>query len=127
THHYALEHLKKHQPRVLFISYGETDDFAHGGRYDAYLKSAWQTDQFIKDLWEWVQSHPQYKDKTTFIITTDHGRGTVPVDTRRSHGPERDRAGRAWRAVVGRAWRPARDVKPAGGVLEDQVARLGRA
>lgn len=127
THHYALEHLKKHQPRVLFISYGETDDFAHGGRYDAYLKSAWQTDQFIKELWEWVQSHPQYKDKTTFIITTDHGRGTVPVDTWRSHGTEINGADQIWMAVIGPDTPATGEVKTAGQLYQNQVARTAAA
>ena len=38
------------------ISYGETDDFAHDGQYDAYLTSAHQTDAFIRELWDWVQA-----------------------------------------------------------------------
>ena len=40
THHFALEHIKKKLPRLVYIAYGETDDFAHNGKYDAYLKSA---------------------------------------------------------------------------------------
>ena len=39
THHYALEHIKRDQLKVVHIAYGETDDFEHDGRYDAYLKS----------------------------------------------------------------------------------------
>ena len=29
----------------------------------------------IEELWNYVQSDPFYKDQTTIIITTDHGRG----------------------------------------------------
>ena len=43
THHYAKEYIKKHKPKVVYISYGETDDFAHDGDYDHYLHSAYQT------------------------------------------------------------------------------------
>ncbi len=76
THNYALEALKNQKPRLIYIAYGETDDFAHEGKYDSYLKSAHRTDQFIKELWNYTQSDDFYKDQTTFIITTDHGRGT---------------------------------------------------
>ncbi|MGM5630033.1 alkaline phosphatase family protein [Apibacter raozihei] len=76
THNYALETIKKEKPRLVFIGYGETDDFAHDGSYNHYLESAHVNDQMIRELWEYVQSDSYYKDQTTFIITTDHGRGT---------------------------------------------------
>ena len=99
THHYALEYAKKYHPRLLYIAYGETDDFAHNGDYDAYLRSAHQTDQFIADLWDFVQKDPVYRGKTTFLITTDHGRGTQPLDTWRSHGTDIEGADEIWYAV----------------------------
>jgi Sulfatase len=101
THHYALEYLKRSRPRLLYVAYGETDDFAHNGDYDAYLRSAHQTDAFIRDLYEWTQSDPQYRDKTTFIVTTDHGRGTVPLDTWRGHGDDVVGADQIWLAIFG--------------------------
>lgn len=101
THHFAMEYVKKHQPRLLYIAYGETDDFAHDGEYDQYLKSTHQTDQFIKELWQYIQSTEGYKDKTTMIITTDHGRGTEPKDTWKSHGTEIRDADQIWIAALG--------------------------
>jgi hypothetical protein len=44
THHYALEALRVQKPSILYLAYGETDDWAHDGKYDEYLKSAKQTD-----------------------------------------------------------------------------------
>ncbi|MGH7472062.1 MAG: alkaline phosphatase family protein, partial [Longimicrobiales bacterium] len=76
THNYALEYLKRERPRLLYIAYGETDDFAHDERYDFYLQAARRTDGFIRELWEWLQSDSAYRARTTLIITTDHGRGT---------------------------------------------------
>lgn len=123
THHYALEYIKKTTPRVVYIAYGETDDFAHDGRYDSYVKSAWQTDQFIKQLWEWVQSNPRYKDKTTFVITTDHGRGTVPLATWKGHGDEVDGADQIWIAVIGPDTPALGEVKTSGQLYQNQVAK----
>ena len=60
-----------------------------------------KTDAFISEVWDYAQGHPQYKDKTTMIITTDHGRGTVPKDTWRSHGTKISGADQIWIAVIG--------------------------
>ena len=74
THHAAMEWLKTRKPRVLYISYGETDEWAHAGFYRSYLDAAHQVDQWIREIWEFVQSDPQYRNKTTIFITVDHGR-----------------------------------------------------
>lgn len=123
THYFALEHLKKNQPRVMYIAYGETDDFAHDGEYDQYLKSAQRTDQFIKDLWTWVQSDKNYKHKTTFLITTDHGRGTQPIETWRHHGDEIVGAGQIWLAVIGPDTPAAGEQTKPGQLYQNQVAK----
>jgi hypothetical protein len=71
----AKEYLVKHQPRVLYIGLGETDEWAHMRRYDLYLEAANRSDRYVQELWELLQSLPQYSDKTTLVVTTDHGRG----------------------------------------------------
>ena len=78
THGYAMDALKSQNPRVIYIAYGETDDFAHDGNYDRYIDAAHRTDMMLSKLWQWVQSSPAYRDRTTLIITTDHGRGSTP-------------------------------------------------
>lgn len=102
THHYALEHMKKRHPELVYIAYGETDDFAHEGHYDAYLKSANTTDSFIKELWEYTQQDPFYKDNTVFIISTDHGRGAMDLKTWTGHGSNVKDAGSVWFIVFGK-------------------------
>ncbi len=84
THGYAMEALKSRKPRVIYISYGETDDFAHDGSYDRYIDAAHRTDRMLSNLWDLLQSDPFYRGNTTLIISTDHGRGNTP-DTWRSH------------------------------------------
>lgn len=75
TFQYAMEYLKRERPRVTFIGFDGTDHFGHKGQYDEYLKAAHSADQMIAKLWSWIQSQPDYRDKTTLFITTDHGRG----------------------------------------------------
>lgn len=102
THYYALETMKKSHPRLVYVAYGETDDFAHDGDYEAYLKSAHTTDGMIKELWDFTQHDSFYKGNTLFIITTDHGRGTEPLDTWRSHGSDIKGANEVWMVLFGK-------------------------
>lgn len=101
TFYYAFEYLKRKQPRVLFIGFDETDEHAHKGHYDEYLKSANRSDEMISRLWTWVQSHPKYKDQTTMIITTDHGRGKGHRNSWKNHGRLAFGSGQAWFAILG--------------------------
>src|SRR5262249_16864615 len=71
----AMYYLKSSYPRVMSLSYNETDEWAHASRYMDYLEAAHSVDKWISDIWNYVQSSPQYKDKTALFITVDHGRG----------------------------------------------------
>ncbi len=86
THEFMMEYLKNQRPKALYISFGETDDFAHDGYYDLHILAAKRTDDFIRRIWEWVQNDPEYKDKTTLLITTDHGRGHRNLEEWKHHG-----------------------------------------
>lgn len=110
THNYAKEYLKKNSPRLVLIAYGETDEFAHSGAYDEYLKAAQNTDRYIQDIWEWIQSDSRYRDKTTMIITTDHGRGNGRRSWR-SHGAGRAGSNHTWFAIIGPDTEPLGEVK----------------
>jgi len=122
THHFALEHLKKEHPKLVYISYGETDDFAHDGDYDAYLSSAHTTDKFIKELWGFVENDPFYKDNTTIIITTDHGRGTTPIDTWRNHGSDVQGADEVWLMAFGYGVKPMGEITMNKQLYTNQIA-----
>ncbi len=96
----AIEHLKKRQPRVLFIGLGETDEYAHEGRYDHYLDAAHRFDAMLRRLWDTVQSSPHYRDKTSLIVTTDHGRGDAPEGWKH-HGETTKGSEMIWLAAIG--------------------------
>jgi hypothetical protein len=100
VHVAMLDYVKEHHPRVLFVGYGETDSWAHSGRYDQVLLSAQGVDRFIGELWNTMQAMPDYRGTTTFIITTDHGRGSGPVDWK-EHGVEQPGSEDIWIAVIG--------------------------
>lgn len=98
THYNALEYLKTKQPDVLYISYGETDDWAHADNYFYYLNAAHQVDKWLQDLWNYVQHNPYYKDETALVVTTDHGRGEQKWT---SHGRSIPGSDQMWFLLIG--------------------------
>jgi hypothetical protein len=101
TYQYAFDFLQRHKPRLLYIAFDETDEYAHEGEYGQYLNAANALDGFIQNIWEWTQSDYRYKNKTTLIVTTDHGRGDDPIDYWRHHGSDVQGAEKVWLAVLG--------------------------
>lgn len=101
THYEAMEYLKTRRPKVLYIGYGETDEWAHSGHYRDYLEAAHQFDAWLKDIWNFIQNDPQYKNKTSLFITVDHGRGDLNKEQWRDHGSEIPGADEIWFAVMG--------------------------
>jgi hypothetical protein len=95
-----LDYVKSSHPRLLFVGYGETDNWAHSGRYDLVLESAHQFDHFVRQLWETMQAMPEYRDQTTFIVTTDHGRGSG-LEEWKEHGVDQKGSENIWIAVMG--------------------------
>jgi hypothetical protein len=98
THYAAMEYLKTTKPKVLYISYGETDEWAHAGRYKDYLDAAHQLDKWLEELWNFINNDPLYKNKTAWLITTDHGRGRGEEWTK--HGKDLEGAQEIWFAVM---------------------------
>lgn len=96
----ARHALRGHPLRALYVSYGETDDWAHEGRYERYLWAAREFDRFLAGLWDLVQSHPDYRDRTALVITTDHGRGPAPVAWK-GHGAEIAASAYIWAGFLG--------------------------
>jgi Type I phosphodiesterase / nucleotide pyrophosphatase len=122
TYFAAREYMKTYQPKVLYIAFDETDDFAHAGEYDQYLKSAYAEDRMIEDLWKYIQSSNQYKNKTTLIITCDHGRGDADKNNWKHHGQKIEDAGQIWIAAIGPDTKPLGELKTQQVLYQKQLA-----
>jgi Metalloenzyme superfamily len=116
-----LDYVKTGHPRVLFVGYGETDNWAHQGRYDLVLESAHGFDHFVQQLWETMQAMPEYRDKTTFILTTDHGRGSGLVEWK-EHGVDEKGSENIWIAVMGPDTPARGERENVGPVTQSQLA-----
>jgi hypothetical protein len=96
----ALEHLRAEKPRVMHIAFGESDDWAHDRRYDRVLASIQYFDQALRKVWEFVENSPDYRGRTSLVITSDHGRGSTLEDWH-GHGAKIAGAEQIWAAVLG--------------------------
>ena len=95
-------YIQKTKPSVVFLSFGGTDEAAHQKKYDAYLQQATNADRMIGELWQYLQTLPEYAGKTTFLITTDHGRGATQNNWY-THGIFVNGSSETWMAMLGQA------------------------
>jgi hypothetical protein len=117
----ALEYLKLHKPRLMFLSINETDSWGHAGRYDLYLDGARRADACLQMLWETTQSMSEYKGKTTIIFLPDHGRGDAPVEWK-NHGRKTPRSEFIWMAFLGPDTPPLGERENVPLVTQSQIA-----
>lgn len=96
----VLKSLQHDHPRVLFVGFGESDEWAHERRYDHYLRSLHDADSYIAGIWRTLQSMPSYRGKTTLLVVCDHGRGRT-AEKWTDHGREVDGAEEIWFAALG--------------------------
>ena len=70
----AINVLNISQPRLMLIAFKDPDYYAHQGDSLGYINGIKNTDNYVGAIWTYIQSNPFYKDKTTLIVTNDHGR-----------------------------------------------------
>lgn len=118
----ATEYIQANHPKIVHIGFGETDEFAHQGKYDRYLAQANLFDKFLADLWTMIQSDDFYKNKTTLFITTDHGRGRKPGKWN-IHGPLVAGSDETWMMQLGPNIFPLGEVKQKISIQNEQFAQ----
>jgi len=96
----AIDALQTKHPRVVYVMLGEGDEWAHENNYALYLDAANRADRFIERVWNTLQSLPAYRNNTTLLITTDHGRGATVKDWS-DHGEDVPAAENTWFAAIG--------------------------
>ena len=66
--------MNNYQPKLLLVNLREPDYSGHTGNWNAYVNGLKKSDKYVYDLWNFIQSHPYYKNNTAFFVTNDHGR-----------------------------------------------------
>jgi hypothetical protein len=116
----ARAYIRASHPRIIYIDFGDTDEYAHQGKYDAYLEDIRNLDAMIGKLWAMMQRDAFYKGKTTFFIVPDHGRGEGAQWT--GHGSGVAHSGETWFMVMGPDTRAAGEMKTHEQIYQTQYA-----
>ena len=120
TFAYATETLQADHPKVMWISFGDCDEWAHSRKYDLYLDGANYTDAFIRDIYELCESDKFYRGKTTYIITCDHGRGFGNEWS--SHGSGTKGSEATWVMLLGKGIEAKGETSECGPFYTKQIA-----
>jgi hypothetical protein len=60
-------------PSLLWITLHDID-MAHSGAFSLYIDGIQRTDRLCVDVWNHLQSNPEYAGKTTMFVLPDFGR-----------------------------------------------------
>lgn len=120
TYAFAIETLLSDHPKVMWISFGDCDEWAHARKYDLYLDAARGTDAFIRDIYEALEADKFYRGKTTYLITCDHGRGFGNEWS--SHGSSTKGSEATWVMLLGKGIEPKGETRECGPYYTKQVA-----
>ncbi|MDG1148286.1 MAG: sulfatase-like hydrolase/transferase [Crocinitomicaceae bacterium] len=70
----AINILENNTPNMVLINFRQPDFSAHQNDWNGYISGIQQTDNYINQLWEYIQGSTKYANKTALFITNDHGR-----------------------------------------------------
>jgi len=121
TYRMAKGYIQKNKPRVMWLAMVNSDDWAHADRYDRFLAYMNRTDAQVGDLWNTLQAIDEYRDSTTMIITTDHGRGVQDSDWS-EHDITIPGSDDIWMVVAGPDTPDVGEVTSPGTVFQGQAA-----
>jgi hypothetical protein len=102
--------MNTYHPKLSIINMAQTDSTGHAGSgnseltnasFSRYLGSIKQADSIAFKLWAAIQADSVYKNKTTLIITNDHGRHTTSATAWTSHGDQCDGCKHIMLLVIG--------------------------
>ncbi|MGB9031870.1 MAG: hypothetical protein WCC27_17235 [Acidobacteriaceae bacterium] len=65
--------MQQEAPSLLWITMHDID-VAHSGAYSLYIEGIRRTDRLCAEMWQAVQSNPEYAGNTTMFILPDFGR-----------------------------------------------------
>jgi hypothetical protein len=69
----ARQLMRQVAPSLLWITLHDID-VAHAGAYSLYLEGIQRTDRLCSELWQLIESEPEYAGNTTLLILPDFGR-----------------------------------------------------
>ncbi|OLE82076.1 MAG: hypothetical protein AUF76_10910 [Acidobacteria bacterium 13_1_20CM_2_65_9] len=95
------EIMNRFTPSLLVVNFWDID-IAHYGAYSLYLDAIRRTDRLVHELWQHVQSSPEYRDRTTLIVVPELGRDSdVAGNGFANHRSGDESCRRVWLVALG--------------------------
>jgi len=66
--------MDEDKPSLVLVNLREVDSSGHSGVFEPHIERIRYADSICVELWSRLQADPVYADRTTMLITTDHGR-----------------------------------------------------
>lgn len=70
----VISTLTTYHPDLMLVNFAEPDYAGHANDWPRYTSGIYSTDQYIRQIWDFIQADPYYANTTTLIVTNDHGR-----------------------------------------------------
>lgn len=83
----SLDFIQERKPDFLVVGFREPDGFGHMGDRLKYIQGLMDSTEYAKKIIDFCESLKEYKDRTTYIVTNDHGRHTYDF---KGHGHFRE-------------------------------------
>ncbi|MGA2536008.1 MAG: hypothetical protein ABSF53_08345 [Terracidiphilus sp.] len=100
----SREIMRKFAPQVLVVAYSDVEA-AHFGSYSLHMAGIKTADRLTYQLWQEVESNPEYRGKTTMVVLPEFGRDPDGSSTNGffNHRANADSTRDTWMMTLGAA------------------------
>lgn len=70
----AVREMREGDPTLLVVHFAGPDSRGHDADSTGYIAAIRESDGYVRELWRLASELPDWRGKTTLIVTADHGR-----------------------------------------------------
>ena len=79
--------LDENHPKLVLVNFRDVDETAHSGVWGSYTTAIYMADTLVSRVWnDLIQGDPVYRDRTTMLLVSDHGRHLPEFGDFQNHG-----------------------------------------
>jgi len=108
----AVEVMRRFSPSLMVLTFSDVE-VAHFGSYSLHLAGIRTLDRLVRELWDEIQTNPEYRSKTTLFVLPEFGRDLdgSPTNGFFNHRLDNDSTRMTWMMCLGAAARTGYSVE----------------
>jgi hypothetical protein len=108
----ATEVMRRFSPPLLVMSFSDVE-VAHFGSYSLHLAGIRTLDRLVRELWDEIETNPQYRGRTTLFVLPEFGRDLdgSPTNGFFNHRLDNDSTRLTWMMCLGPAARAGQHIE----------------